>query len=398
MIDAKIDKNGFFGNYGGQYVPETLIPALEDLEALFKKAKTDENFLKSLNKYFSTYIGRPTPVFLAENLSRKIGVNIYLKREDLLHTGAHKINNTIGQALLTKYMGKSRIIAETGAGQHGVATATAAALFDLDCTIYMGRIDAERQALNVRRMQMLGAEVKVVSDGTETLKDAVSASLKDWVTNVQNTHYLIGTVAGPHPLPEIVSWFHSVIGEESKSYFNDLGFLPDAVVACVGGGSNAIGIFRAFLEDNEVELYGVEAGGVSDKIGENARTLAKGRKGIFQGSLSYVVQDEYSQIIDVYSISAGLDYPGIGPEHAYLNETGRAKYVSCTDDEAMNAVFELLKTEGILPALESSHALGYVINNAEKFKDKNLLICLSGRGDKDITIIENYIARKGGGK
>ena len=398
MIDAKIDKNGFFGNYGGQYVPETLIPALEDLEALFKKAKTDENFLKSLNKYFSTYIGRPTPVFLAENLSRKIGVNIYLKREDLLHTGAHKINNTIGQALLTKYMGKSRIIAETGAGQHGVATATAAALFDLDCTIYMGRIDAERQALNVRRMQMLGAEVKVVSDGTETLKDAVSASLKDWVTNVQNTHYLIGTVAGPHPLPEIVSWFHSVIGEESKSYFNDLGFLPDAVVACVGGGSNAIGIFRAFLEDNEVELYGVEAGGVSDKIGENARTLAKGRKGIFQGSLSYVVQDEYSQIIDVYSISAGLDYPGIGPEHAYLNETGRAKYVSCTDDEAMNAVFELLKTEGILPALESSHALGYVIKNADKFRDKNLLICLSGRGDKDITIIENYIARKGGGK
>ncbi len=390
MIDSKVDRSGFYGDFGGQYVAETLIPALDDLEITFSKAKKDEKFLQDLKKYFSSYIGRPSPVYFAENLSKKHGINIFLKREDLLHTGAHKINNTIGQALLTKFMGKTRIIAETGAGQHGVATATAAALFDLDCTIYMGRIDAERQELNVRRMQMLGAEVNIVSDGTETLKDAVSASLKDWITNVQTTHYLIGTVAGPHPLPELVSWFQSVIGEESREYFKNEGFLPDAVVACVGGGSNAIGIFRSFVDDENVKLYGVEAGGKSDKLGENARTLAKGRKGIFQGSLSYVVQDDNSQIIDVYSISAGLDYPGIGPEHAFLKENGRADYVTCTDEQAMNALFELLKTEGILPALESSHALGYVLNNADKFKDKNLLVCLSGRGDKDITIIENY--------
>jgi tryptophan synthase beta chain len=393
MIEANVDNNGFYGEYGGQYVAETLIPALEQLDDFFKKIKNNKNFLNDLNKYFSTYIGRPTPVYFAENLSKKTNINIYLKREDLLHTGAHKINNTIGQALMTKYMGKSRIIAETGAGQHGVATATAAALFDLDCTVYMGRIDAERQALNVKRMKMLGAEVKIVSDGTETLKDAVSASLKDWITNVQNTHYLIGTVAGAHPLPEIVSWFHSVIGEESKQFFEEKGVIPDAVVACVGGGSNAIGIFRGFLDDN-VKLYGVEAGGKSNKIGENARTLAKGRKGIFQGSLSYVVQDDNSQIIDVYSISAGLDYPGIGPEHSYLKSIGRANYVSCSDEEAMEALFELLKTEGILPALESSHALGYVLANSEKFKNENILICLSGRGDKDLTIIEDYIGRE----
>jgi tryptophan synthase beta chain len=393
MIEANVDNNGFYGEYGGQYVAETLIPALEQLDNFFKKIKNNKKFLNDLNKYFSTYIGRPTPVYFAENLSKKTNINIYLKREDLLHTGAHKINNTIGQALMTKYMGKSRIIAETGAGQHGVATATAAALFDLDCTVYMGRIDAERQALNVKRMKMLGAEVKIVSDGTETLKDAVSASLKDWITNVQNTHYLIGTVAGPHPLPEIVSWFHSVIGEESKQFFEEKGVIPDAVVACVGGGSNAIGIFRGFLDDN-VKLYGVEAGGKSNKIGENARTLAKGRKGIFQGSLSYVVQDDNSQIIDVYSISAGLDYPGIGPEHSYLKSIGRANYVSCSDEEAMEALFELLKTEGILPALESSHALGYVLANSEKFKNENILICLSGRGDKDLTIIEDYIGRE----
>ncbi len=390
MIDNKIIREGFFGDFGGQYVPETLIPALEELEVQFNKARNDKDFLDEVSRYFKTYIGRPTPVYHAENLSKITGAEIYLKREDLLHTGAHKINNTIGQGLLTKYMGKSRIIAETGAGQHGVASATAAALLGLECTVFMGRIDAERQSHNVERMKMLGAEVIEVSDGTETLKDAVSAALRDWVTNIKNTHYLIGTVAGPHPLPEIVGWLQSVIGEESRKYFEEeLKILPDAVVACVGGGSNAVGIFRGFV-DTDIELFGVEAGGYSDDTGANARTLSMGRKGIFQGSHSYVVQDDFSQIVDVHSVSAGLDYPGIGPEHAYFKETGRVNYVYARDDEALDAFHTVLKNEGIIPALESSHAIAYVLKNKEKFKNKKVLICLSGRGDKDMGIVEKH--------
>jgi tryptophan synthase beta chain len=390
MIDNKIIREGFFGDFGGQYVPETLIPALEELEVQFNKARNDKDFLDEVSRYFKTYIGRPTPVYHAENLSKITGAEIYLKREDLLHTGAHKINNTIGQGLLTKYMGKSRIIAETGAGQHGVASATAAALLGLECTVFMGRIDAERQSHNVERMKMLGAEVIEVSDGTETLKDAVSAALRDWVTNIKNTHYLIGTVAGPHPLPEIVGWLQSVIGEESRKYFEEeLKILPDAVVACVGGGSNAVGIFRGFV-DTDIELFGVEAGGYSDETGANARTLSMGRKGIFQGSHSYVVQDNFSQIVDVHSVSAGLDYPGIGPEHAYFKETGRVNYVYARDDEALDAFHTVLKNEGIIPALESSHAIAYVLKNKEKFKNKKVLICLSGRGDKDMGIVEKH--------
>jgi tryptophan synthase beta chain len=390
MIDNKIIREGFFGDFGGQYVPETLIPALEELEVQFNKARNDTVFLDEVSRYFNTYIGRPTPVYHAENLSKITGAEIYLKREDLLHTGAHKINNTIGQGLLTKYMGKSRIIAETGAGQHGVASATAAALLGLECTVFMGRIDAERQSHNVERMKMLGAEVIEVSDGTETLKDAVSAALRDWVTNIKNTHYLIGTVAGPHPLPEIVGWLQSVIGEESRKYFEEeLKILPDAVVACVGGGSNAVGIFRGFV-DTDIELFGVEAGGYSDETGANARTLSMGRKGIFQGSHSYVVQDNFSQIVDVHSVSAGLDYPGIGPEHAYFKETGRVNYVYARDDEALDAFHTVLKNEGIIPALESSHAIAYVLKNKQKFKNKKVLICLSGRGDKDMGIVEKH--------
>jgi tryptophan synthase beta chain len=390
MIDNKIIREGFFGDFGGQYVPETLIPALEELEVQFNKARNDKDFLDEVSRYFNTYIGRPTPVYHAENLSKITGAEIYLKREDLLHTGAHKINNTIGQGLLTKYMGKSRIIAETGAGQHGVASATAAALLGLECTVFMGRIDAERQSHNVERMKMLGAEVIEVSDGTETLKDAVSAALRDWVTNIKNTHYLIGTVAGPHPLPEIVGWLQSVIGEESRKYFEEeLKILPDAVVACVGGGSNAVGIFRGFV-DTDIELFGVEAGGYSDETGANARTLSMGRKGIFQGSHSYVVQDDFSQIVDVHSVSAGLDYPGIGPEHAYFKETGRVNYVYARDDEALDAFHTVLKNEGIIPALESSHAIAYVLKNKQKFKNKKVLICLSGRGDKDMGIVEKH--------
>lgn len=388
MIDNNNIKNGFFGDFGGQFVPETLIPALEKLENDFIRAKSDPKFIEEINRYFHTYMGRPTPVYRAENLSNLAGATIYLKREDLLHTGAHKINNTIGQGLLTRYMGKKRIIAETGAGQHGVAAATAAALLGLECTVFMGRIDAERQEYNVKRMKMLGAKVIIVTGGTETLKDAVSAALREWVTNVEDTHYLIGTVAGPHPLPEIVTWFQSVIGEESREFFdNEIGTLPDAVVACLGGGSNAIGIFKGFL-DTDVPLYGVEAGGRSDKLADNAKTLSMGRKGIFQGSHSYVVQDDNSQIIDVHSISAGLDYPGIGPEHSFLKDSGRVNYVSATDDQALKAFHTVLKNEGIIPALESSHAIAYVLDNKELFKGKSVLICLSGRGDKDMGIVE----------
>ncbi|KAA0257090.1 tryptophan synthase subunit beta [Deferribacter autotrophicus] len=377
----------FYGEFGGQFVAETLIPALDELEKAFLKIKNDKRFKEELDDLLKNYAGRPTPVYFAKNLSKKYGVNIYLKREDLLHTGAHKINNTLGQALLAKYIGKSRVIAETGAGQHGVATATACALLNLECTVYMGSVDAKRQAVNVERMRMLGAEVRVVDEGSKTLKDAVSAALRDWVSSVDNTHYLIGSAVGPYPFPEIVAHFQSVIGNEAKEYFFTKGVMPDVVVACVGGGSNAIGIFRGFVDDKDVELIGVEAGGISDEPGNHAMSIGKGKKGIFQGSLSYVIQTDEGQIARVHSISAGLDYPGVGPEHAYLKEIGRVKYECVRDEEALKAFFELTRNEGILPALESSHAVAYVLKNCEKFKGKNVLINLSGRGDKDLHII-----------
>ncbi len=379
--------NGFYGPFGGQFVAETLIPALDELEESFNSVRKKKKFIGEMKRYLHDFAGRPTPVYFAKNISEKYGINIYLKREDLLHTGAHKINNAIGQAILTKYMGKKRIIAETGAGQHGVAVATAAAMFGFDCTIYMGSIDAERQMPNVKKMKLLGTEVKLVDTGLKTLKDAVSAALKDWVFNVAHTHYLIGSAVGPHPFPEIVAYFQSVIGRESREYFESLGFLPDFVIACVGGGSNAIGMFHDFIT-SDVKLIGVEAGGTSLNPGENSATLAVGKKGIFQGTLSYLLQNENFQMEDVHSISAGLDYPGVGPQHAYLRDRGRAEYVHVFDNRALHAFKELTGLEGIIPALESSHALAFVIDNRDRFKGKNVLICLSGRGDKDFGIIE----------
>ena len=375
---------GFYGEFGGQFVAETLIPCLEELEKAFFKLKRDKNFKKELNELLNNYAGRPTPVYFCKNLSQKYKVNIFFKREDLLHTGAHKINNTIGQCLMAKHLNKSRIIAETGAGQHGVATATASALLGLKCTIFMGEIDAKRQKVNVEKMKLLGAEVRIVKTGTKVLKDAVSEALKEWISTFDYTHYVVGSVVGPYPFPEIVAYFQSVIGKEAKNYFKKMKKLPDFVVACVGGGSNSIGIFRAFLKE-KVGLIGVEAGG--DGINKHAMSIGKGEKGIFQGSFSYVLQNDNFQIKEVHSISAGLDYPGIGPEHAYLNSTKRVKYVYATDEDALFGFHETTKLEGIIPALESSHAIGYVLKNHKKFKDKHVLINLSGRGDKDLDII-----------
>ena len=380
---------GFFGEYGGQFVAETLIPALDELEKKFNECKNNDKFLAEFKHYLNTYAGRPTPVYLAKNLSEKYGMEIYLKREDLLHTGAHKINNTIGQALLTKYLGKKRVIAETGAGQHGVATATVAALFGLKCTVYMGAKDAMRQQPNVKRMKMTGAEVVEVHDGSGTLKDATSAALKEWVKSVQDTHYIVGSVVGPHPFPEMVAFFHKCIGEEAREFFEGKGFMPDIVIAPVGGGSNAIGIFKGFL-DTDAEIVGVEAGGTKDQVGKHARTIGMGSKGILHGALSYLLQDDNQQVNDVHSISAGLDYPGIGPEHSYLKDSGRVHYDFARDNEVLHAFYELSKTEGIIPAMESSHAIAYVIRNASKLKGKRVLINLSGRGDKDMPIIEQY--------
>lgn len=382
--------NGFYGEFGGQFVPETLIPAIDQLEDAFIKFKENSESIAEMEKLLREYVGRPSPVYYACNLSKKYGVDIYLKREDMLHTGAHKINNALGQGMLTRDMGKRRVIAETGAGQHGVATATAAAMFGLDCRIYMGRVDAERQLPNVKKMKLLGAEVVLVEDGQKTLKDAVSAALRDWVANVVDTHYIIGSVVGPHPFPEIVAYFQSVIGKESVEQFEKFGFMPDYVLACVGGGSNAIGIFQAFL-DTDVKLIGVEAGGTSLNPGENSATLTLGKKGIFQGTLSYLLQNENFQMEDVHSVSAGLDYPGVGPQHAQLRDSGRTEYVHIFDDQALNAFKELTRLEGIIPALESSHALAYVLENSGIFKGKKVLINLSGRGDKDFAIIEKYL-------
>ncbi len=383
--------NGFFGPYGGQFVPETLIPALDDLEEAYRSFTADANELTRFHRYLHDYAGRPTPVYLAERFSTEYGFELFLKREDLLHTGAHKINNTIGQALLTRFMGKKRVIAETGAGQHGVATATAAALFDLDCVVYMGVLDVERQAPNVAKMKMLGAEVVPVTEGQGTLKEAINRALKDWVSSFRDTHYLLGTVAGPHPFPEMVGFFQSVTGEEARFHFLDN--LPDAVVACVGGGSNAAGIFHGFYEE-DVRLVGVEAGGRGDSPGDHAASLTLGRPGIFQGARSYLLQNEAGQVNEAHSVSAGLDYPGIGPVHSWLKDRGRVDFVRASDEDALAAFHELVRLEGIFPALESSHALGWTISARDELAGKMVLVNLSGRGDKDFGIIQSLEASK----
>lgn len=383
-----LSDKGFYGPYGGQFVPELLIPALDEVERAYRECAASASFMEEFNRYLKEFAGRPTPVYHAKNLSEKYGFNLYLKREDLLHTGAHKINNTIGQALLAKHMGKGRVIAETGAGQHGVATATAAALFGLQCRIYMGGLDVKRQMPNVKKMKLIGAEVVPVDEGLRTLKDAISASLKDWVANVTGTHYLMGTVAGPHPFPEMVAFYHAVTGREALDYFRARGFLPDCVIACVGGGSNAMGIFQGFLDLPEVRLVGVEAGGRSPGPGDHAATLSLGRRGIFQGTLSYLLQDGNCQVEDVHSVSAGLDYAGIGPQHSFLKDTGRVRYDHVFDNEALRAFHELTRREGIIPALESSHALAWALTHAGELRGRQVLINLSGRGDKDLGIIE----------
>ncbi len=392
-MNSNYPSDGKFGRFGGRFVPETLIPALEDLWDAYRLYTVDETFVKELQNYLERYAGRPTPLYYASNLTSKVGgAKIYLKREDLLHGGAHKINNTLGQALLAKRMGKKRIIAETGAGQHGVATAMACAVLGLRAEVYMGSEDVVRQNLNVYKMKMLGAEVHQVESGSKTLKDAINEALRDWVTNVQDTYYLIGSVVGPHPYPLIVREFQSVIGRESKIQMQQTeGRLPDAVVACVGGGSNAIGIFHPFVEDKNVDLYGVEAGGLGLETGKHGASLTAGSDGVFHGMRTYVLQDSHGQIMSTHSISAGLDYPGVGPEHSYLKESGRVKYVAVEDHEAVEAFFELSKLEGIIPALEPAHALAYVKKlAAELQRDRILVVNLSGRGDKDVEVVARH--------
>ena len=383
------DKKGYFGSYGGKFIPETLITPLKELEEAFRGAMRDRDFRAELNYYLKVYAGRPTPLYLAANLSRTLGgARIYLKREDLAHTGAHKINNTLGQVLLGKRMGKSRIIAETGAGQHGVATATAAALFNLKCHIYMGEVDVRRQAMNVYRMQLLGAEVIPVKQGSCTLKDAINEAIRDWVTNVRDTFYVIGSVVGPHPYPMMVREFQSVIGREARQQLKRTeGRLPDIIVACVGGGSNAMGIFYPFRRDS-VRLIGVEAAGLGLDTERHSATLSKGTPGILHGTLSYLLQTEDGQIAEAHSLAPGLDYPGVGPEHALFKDSGMASYVSVADDEALEGFKVLSETEGIIPALESAHAIAYTSRLArETKKDQIILINLSGRGDKDVAIV-----------
>jgi tryptophan synthase beta chain len=384
---------GHFGEYGGRFVPEALIGALEELEAAHNSAQKDPEFLAELAELHRSYTGRPSIITEAKRFSEHAGgARIFLKREDLNHTGSHKINNVLGQALLTKRMGKKRIIAETGAGQHGVASATAAALMGLDCVVYMGEEDTRRQALNVARMKLLGAEVVPVTSGSKTLKDAINEAMRDWVTNVADTHYLLGTVAGPHPFPTMVRDFHKIIGEEAREQMLALtGRLPDAILACVGGGSNAIGIFNAFIPDAGVRLIGLEAGGDGVETGRHAATITGGSPGVLHGTRSYVLQDENGQTIESHSISAGLDYPGVGPEHAYLHDIGRAEYRAINDDAAMAAFALMSKTEGIIPAIETAHALaGALVVGKELGPDANLLINLSGRGDKDVQTAAEY--------
>jgi tryptophan synthase beta chain len=388
---------GKYGKFGGQFVPETLMVAVKELEEAYEEAKKDPEFQRRLDYYLSEYAGRPTPLYYAENLTKAVGgAKIYLKREDLAHGGAHKINNTMGQALLAKRMGKSRVIAETGAGQHGVATAMACAALGLKAEVYMGAEDVERQRLNVFRMRLLGAEVHRVEAGSRTLKDAINEALRDWVTNVQDTYYLIGSVVGPHPYPMIVRDFQSVIGCELRGQMlRKDGRLPDALVACVGGGSNAIGTFHPFLDDTEVKLCGVEAAGRGLDTGSHAASIIGGAEGVFHGMQTYLLQDENGQILNTYSISAGLDYPGVGPEHSFLKDIGRAEYFAATDKEAVNAFLELSRKEGISPALESAHALAFAMKLARTLdKDRRIVVTLSGRGDKDVVVVANYLGEK----
>ncbi len=384
------DKDGRFGNFGGRYVAETLMPPILALQAAYEQVRVDKSFWAEFDNYARHYVGRPSPLYFAERLTEHAGgAKIYLKREDLNHTGAHKINNVLGQLLLAKHMGKTRIIAETGAGQHGVATATMAARLGMECIVFMGAVDIERQKPNVFRMKLLGAEVRAVTSGTSTLKDAMNDALRDWVTHASETFYCIGTVAGPHPYPEMVREFQSIIGREAKAQILEAeGRLPDALVACIGGGSNAMGIFHEFIGDKNVRLIGVEAAGRGVDTGEHAASLTGGTPGILHGNRTYLLQDEHGQINDAHSISAGLDYPGIGPEHSYLHEIGRAEYVSCTDDEAVEAFQLCTKLEGIIPALESAHAIPRALDLARELGEDGLVILnLSGRGDKDVNTI-----------
>ena len=388
------DAAGRFGPYGGKFVPETLMRALIELEEEYQASKQDQSFLDDLRRLSERYAGRPTPLYHAKNLSNELGgAQIYLKREDLAHTGAHKINNALGQGLLTARMGKKRIIAETGAGQHGVATATVCAMFDQECIVYMGEEDIQRQSPNVFRMKLLGAEVRSVTSGSKTLKDAINECIRDWVTNVETTHYLIGSVVGPHPYPQMVRDFQSVIGREARQQVIDAaGKLPDYALACVGGGSNAIGLFHDFEDDPSVQLVGVEAGGHGVETGRHASTLVAGEVGVLHGSKSYLLQDEHGQVIETHSISAGLDYPGVGPEHSYLKDIERAKYVSVTDAEALEGFQLLCRTEGIIPALEPSHAIAHAAKIAPTLpSDAVILVGLSGRGDKDIETVADAL-------
>ncbi|MGX7201276.1 tryptophan synthase subunit beta [Enterococcus plantarum] len=389
-------KEGFYGEFGGQFVPETLMYAVKELEDVYEASKDDEGFQAELNYYLKQYVGRENPLYFAERLTKYAGgAKIYLKREDLNHTGAHKINNTIGQILLAKKMGKKKVVAETGAGQHGVATATVAALFGMDCTIFMGAVDVARQSLNVFRMELLGAKVESVTSGSKTLKDAVNEALRFWVANVEDTHYVMGSVLGPHPFPEIVRDYQSIIGIEARRQFLEVETkLPDAVIACVGGGSNAMGIFYPFIND-AVSLIGVEAAGLGLNTESHAASINKGKIGVLHGAMMKLLQDDDGQILEAFSISAGLDYPGLGPEHCHLNETQRASYESVTDQEALEAFKILCQTEGIIPALESAHAISHALKVAKDLgPDKQIIVCLSGRGDKDVQQIKELLEGK----
>ncbi len=393
------DKRGHFGPFGGRYVPETLMPALFELEEAYRRFKRDRTFKKELDFYLKTYVGRPTPLYPARKLAATLGghLKIYLKREDLTHTGAHKINNTLGQVLLAQKMGKKRIIAETGAGQHGVATATAAALVGLECVVYMGAKDTVRQEMNVFRMELLGAKVVPVYSGTQTLKDAINEAIRDWVTNVETTHYVIGSVVGPHPYPMMVRDFQSVIGRETRrQILQSEGRLPDILIACVGGGSNAMGFFFPFVNDQSVQMIGVEAAGAGLDTDKHSATLTVGEPGVLHGMLTYLLQDQVGQIKGAHSVAPGLDYPGVGPEHAFFKETGRATYVAVDDQEALAAFRLLSETEGIIPALESAHAVAYLVKIAPKLPPNTIVVVnLSGRGDKDVAAVREYLKGKG---
>lgn len=389
--------NTYYGQFGGQYVSESLMNTLQEVDEAFEAAIKDPEFIKEYHYYLKQYVGRETPLYFAENLSKKYGTRIYLKREDLNHTGAHKINNVIGQILLAKRMGKKKVIAETGAGQHGVATATGAALFGMECTVFMGSEDIERQRLNVLRMEMLGAKVVPVTSGSNTLKDATNEAIRTWAKTAEDTFYIIGSAVGPYPYPKMVKEFQSCISREAKKQFAEqVGGLPDAVVACVGGGSNSIGMFADFIDDKDVKLVGVEAAGLGIETGKHASAMALGNPGVLHGMCSYLLQDDDGNIQLAHSISAGLDYPGVGPEHAYLRDSGRVEYVSITDKEAMDALLELCKVEGIIPAIESAHAMAYVFKMAQEMNEnQSIVMCLSGRGDKDVNTIADYVAGKG---